>query len=63
MKSVDNIADFFIKSDQHDGSLKMLIEDLLCHALTIAKVAAEEDYQEIAAACRNVLNFFNYFST
>ncbi|CAH1400744.1 unnamed protein product [Nezara viridula] len=55
MKSVDNIADFFIKSDLHDASLKMLIEDLLCHALTIAKVAAEEDYQEIAAACRNVL--------
>ncbi|XP_024217212.1 uncharacterized protein [Halyomorpha halys] len=56
MKSVDNIAEFFLKSDPHDTKLNMLIEDLLCHALTIAKVAAVEDYQEIAAACKNILS-------
>lgn len=55
----------------NDGDLETnvditdLIDSLLCHALTIAKMAENEDYNEISAACRNasICSIIVYWST
>ncbi|XP_073997654.1 uncharacterized protein isoform X3 [Rhodnius prolixus] len=55
VRSIDWAISVIQAGEALDESYKLAIDDLLCQALTIAKLAADQDFNEISSGCRSVL--------
>lgn len=55
IQSIDKFVTYLNDEKKENQDVNLYIDDLLCHALTIAKMSENEDYNEITTACRAVL--------